>query len=70
MNPDNPFEGKSVAVTGKLGNYTRDDIKARLLELGGQACIQGEQKDGLSDLGRAARQQAGQGSGAGDHRPV
>lgn len=34
MNPDNPFEGKSVAVTGKLGNYTRDDIKARLLELG------------------------------------
>ena len=34
MNTDNPFEGKSVAVTGKLGNYTRDGIKARLLELG------------------------------------
>lgn len=34
MNPDNPFEGKSVAVTGKLDNYTRDGIKARLLELG------------------------------------
>ena len=34
MNPDNPFIGKSVAVTGKLDNYTRDDIKVRLLELG------------------------------------
>lgn len=34
MNPDNPFMGKSVAVTGKLDNYTRDGIKARLLELG------------------------------------
>ena len=34
MNPDNPFIGKSVAVTGKLDNYTRAAIKARLLELG------------------------------------
>ena len=34
MNPDNPFMGKSVAVTGKLDHYTRDGIKARLLELG------------------------------------
>ncbi len=34
MNPDNPFCGKSVAVTGKLSNYTRDSIQARLRELG------------------------------------
>ena len=34
MNPDNPFCGKSVAVTGKLDNYTRDGIQARLRELG------------------------------------
>ena len=34
MESDNPFYGKSVAVTGKLDNYTRSDIKARLLELG------------------------------------
>ena len=34
MNPDNPFVGKSVAVTGKLANYTRSGITARLLELG------------------------------------
>ena len=34
MKPDNPFYGKSVAVTGKLDNYTRDSIQARLLELG------------------------------------
>lgn len=34
MNPDNPFMGKSVAVTGKLNNYTRDGIQARLTELG------------------------------------
>ena len=34
MNPDNPFCGKSVTVTGKLDNYTRDSIQARLRELG------------------------------------
>lgn len=34
MNPDSPFVGKSVAVTGKLVNYTRADINARILDLG------------------------------------
>lgn len=34
MKPDNMFIGKSVAVTSKLENYTRDGIKTRLLELG------------------------------------
>ena len=34
MNPDNPFVGKAVAVTGKLDNYTRDSIQPRLRELG------------------------------------
>ena len=34
MNHDSPFMGKSIAVTGKLDNYTRDGIKDRLLELG------------------------------------
>lgn len=34
MNLDNPFMGKSIAITGKLDNYTRDGIKARLLEVG------------------------------------
>lgn len=34
MNPDNPFIGKSIAVTGKLENYTRAAIKARLVEPG------------------------------------
>ncbi len=34
MNPDNPFYGKTIAVTGKLGNYTRDSIQARLRDLG------------------------------------
>ena len=33
MKSDNPFTGKSVAVTGKLKNYTRKGIKTRLLEL-------------------------------------
>ena len=31
---NNPFCGKSVAVTGKLNNYTRDGIQTRLRELG------------------------------------
>ena len=31
---NNPFCGKSVAVTGKLDNYTRDGIQTRLRELG------------------------------------
>ena len=30
----NPFKGKRVAVTGKLLNYTRQDIRSRLLDLG------------------------------------
>lgn len=30
----NPFKGKKVAVTGKLPNYTRQDIRLRLLDLG------------------------------------
>lgn len=34
MNLDNPFVGKSVAITGKLNGYTRADIKTWLLELG------------------------------------
>ena len=34
LNPDNPFCGKSVVVTGRLNNYTRACIKARLMELG------------------------------------
>lgn len=34
MNHENPFVGKSVAVTGKLDHYTRAGIRARLLELG------------------------------------
>lgn len=34
MSADNPFLGKSVAVSGKLENYTRDGIQARLRMLG------------------------------------
>ena len=34
MNTDNPFVGKTIVVTGKLKSYTRDGIKARLVELG------------------------------------
>ena len=34
MTPDNPFYGKSVAVTGRLDKYTRDSIQTRLRELG------------------------------------
>ena len=34
MITDNSFAGKSVAITGKLENYTRAGIKSRLLELG------------------------------------
>ena len=32
MKPDNPFAGRSVVITGKLNNYTRDRIRARLLK--------------------------------------
>lgn len=34
MNAENPLAGRSIAVTGKLNSYTREEIKARLLELG------------------------------------
>lgn len=33
MTSDNLFIGKSVAVTGKLNNYTRDGLKTQLMEL-------------------------------------
>jgi len=31
---DNPFTGKSIVATGKLENYTRDEIQAKLYSLG------------------------------------
>ena len=34
MTLGNPFYGKTVVVTGKLDNYTRDSIQTRLRELG------------------------------------
>lgn len=34
MKYTNLFYGKTVAVTGKLENYTRTSIQSRLLELG------------------------------------
>ncbi len=33
-NYNTPFYGKTVVATGKLENYTRDGIQAKLLELG------------------------------------
>ena len=39
MNTDNPFVGKSVAITGKLDNYTRAGIKSRLLDLGAKPVL-------------------------------
>ena len=34
MNTSNPFYGKTIVATGKLENYTRDEIQMRLLSLG------------------------------------
>lgn len=31
----NPFLGRTIAVTGKLEHFTRDEINCRILELGG-----------------------------------
>ena len=33
-NVNNPFYGKIVVATGKLENYTRDEIQMKLMELG------------------------------------
>lgn len=30
----NPFVGKNIVITGKLNNYTRNDILKHLMELG------------------------------------
>lgn len=35
MNRKNPFMGHTVAVTGKLEHFTRNEIYRRILELGG-----------------------------------
>lgn len=34
INQNNPFAGKTVVATGKLQNYSRDDIQMKLLSLG------------------------------------
>lgn len=34
---DNPFDGKTVCVTGKLNRFTRDSINAKISELGAKA---------------------------------
>lgn len=33
-NNTNPFVGKNIVITGKLNNYTRNDIHKHLMELG------------------------------------
>lgn len=33
-NSINPFMGKNIVITGKLNNYTRNDIHKHLMELG------------------------------------
>lgn len=34
---DNPFNGKTVVVTGKVGNLTRDEVHSLLARLGAKA---------------------------------
>ena len=51
MNPHNPFAGQSVVVTGKLVNYTRSGIKARLLELGAHPTASVSKKTGYLIVG-------------------
>lgn len=34
---DNPFNGKTLCVTGKLNTFTRDSINAKIVELGAKA---------------------------------
>ena len=34
---DNPFNGKTLCVTGKLNTFTRDSINATISELGAKA---------------------------------
>jgi DNA ligase (NAD+) len=34
---ENPFNGKTLCVTGKLFNFTRDSINAKIAELGAKA---------------------------------
>lgn len=36
-NTDNPFNGKKVVTTGKMQNYTRDEIQTKLMSLGAKA---------------------------------
>ena len=51
MNRDNPFTGKSVVVTGKLVNYTRAGLKARLLELGAHPTASVSRRTGFLIVG-------------------
>lgn len=46
-----PFFGKTVAITGKLDNYTRAEIEDRLLELGARPTASVSSKTGYLIVG-------------------
>ena len=37
VNPDNPFSGKTIVVTGKVEPYTRDEMNSLIASLGAVA---------------------------------
>ena len=36
LDKSNPFYGKTIVATGKLINFTRDEINEKIIELGGK----------------------------------
>lgn len=51
---DSPFAGKTVALTGSLSQMSRDDAKARLVELGAKVAGSVSKKTDLVIAGEAA----------------
>ena len=51
---DSPFAGKTVVLTGSLSQLSRDDAKARLVELGAKVAGSVSKKTDLVIAGEAA----------------
>jgi len=51
---DSPFAGKTVVLTGSLSQMSRDDAKARLVELGAKVAGSVSKKTDLVIAGEAA----------------
>lgn len=53
-NTNTPFTGKTIVATGKLENYTRDEIQMKIISLGAKAASSVSKKTDYLIVGEKA----------------